>query len=496
MKKFFVVNLLFMLSLNLLIKSFWILGIDRSVQNALPSGEYGVYYALLNFSYLFNIILDFGINNFNNKTIAQNTFLLKKYFARILPLKLILAGVYIVAVFVVALIGGYKSRSFNMLMWLCLFQILTYFLTYFRSNISGLLLFKTDSILSILDKSLTIIFCSILLWTSFLKEDFKVEYFVYVQVLSIFISCVVALAICLTKTGFIKLVWNKAFMLAILKYGFPFALLSLLMSFYNRIDSVFLERLLDDNGFAAGVYASGFRLVDSANMVSYLFSVILLPFFAKLIKDSKLLPTDFVGEKNKNIKDIIKISFHLLLVLSMGFVLVSFLYSNELMTLLYNKNIEESAEVYRILCFCFIPVSTTYIFGTLLTANGSMKKLNIVAACGMVMNIVLNIILVPKYQQNGSAVSSLVSQVVTAILQVWIAIRIFNISFNAKYVTKIISFVLCITLMSYLVYNVELMWGYRIVITLTVIIILAFVFKVFSIKDITTFVTTSLKDKK
>lgn len=496
MKKFFVVNLLFMLSLNLLIKSFWILGIDRSVQNALPSGEYGVYYALLNFSYLFNIILDFGINNFNNKTIAQNTFLLKKYFARILPLKLILAGVYIVAVFVVALIGGYKSRAFNMLMWLCLFQILTYFLTYFRSNISGLLLFKTDSILSILDKSLTIIFCSILLWTSFLKEDFKVEYFVYVQVLSIFISCVVALAICLTKTGFIKLVWNKAFMLAILKYGFPFALLSLLMSFYNRIDSVFLERLLDDNGFAAGVYASGFRLVDSANMVSYLFSVILLPFFAKLIKDSKLLPTDFVGEKNKNIKDIIKISFHLLLVLSMGFVLVSFLYSNELMTLLYNKNIEESAEVYRILCFCFIPVSTTYIFGTLLTANGSMKKLNIVAACGMVMNIVLNIILVPKYQQNGSAVSSLASQVVTAILQVWIAIRIFNISFNAKYVTKIISFVLCITLMSYLVYNVELMWGYRIVITLTVIIILAFVFKVFSIKDITTFVTTGLKDKK
>lgn len=496
MKKFFVVNLLFMLSLNLLIKSFWILGIDRSVQNALPSGEYGVYYALLNFSYLFNIILDFGINNFNNKTIAQNTFLLKKYFARILPLKLILAGVYIVVVFVVALIGGYKSRAFNMLMWLCLFQILTYFLTYFRSNISGLLLFKTDSILSILDKSLTIIFCSILLWTSFLKEDFKVEYFVYVQVLSIFISCVVALAICLTKTGFIKLVWNKAFMLAILKYGFPFALLSLLMSFYNRIDSVFLERLLDDNGFAAGVYASGFRLVDSANMVSYLFSVILLPFFAKLIKDSKLLPTDFVGEKNKNIKDIIKISFHLLLVLSMGFVLVSFLYSNELMTLLYNKNIEESAEVYRILCFCFIPVSTTYIFGTLLTANGSMKKLNIVAACGMVMNIVLNIILVPKYQQNGSAVSSLASQVVTAILQVWIAIRIFNISFNAKYVTKIISFVLCITLMSYLVYNVELMWGYRIVITLTVIIILAFVFKVFSIKDITTFVTTSLKDKK
>lgn len=496
MKKFFVVNLLFMLSLNLLIKSFWILGIDRSVQNALPSGEYGIYYALLNFSYLFNIILDFGITNFNNKTIAQNTFLLKKYFARILPLKLILAGVYVVAVFVVAFIGGYKSRAFNMLIWLCLFQIFTYSLTYFRSNISGLLLFKTDSVLSILDKSLTIVFCSILLWTPFLKGDFKVEYFVYVQVLSIFISCMVAFIICLTKTGFVKLAWNKAFMLAILKYGFPFALLSLLMSFYNRIDSVFLERLLDDNGFAAGIYASGFRLVDSANMVSYLFSVILLPFFAKLIKDTKLLPADFVGDRNKNIKDIIKISFHLLLVLSMGFVLVSFLYSNELMTLLYNKNIEESAVVYRILCFCFIPVSTTYIFGTLLTANGSMKKLNIVAACGMVMNVVLNIILVPKYQQNGSAVSSLLSQIVTAILQVWIAMKIFQIRFNAKYVTRIVSFVICLTLVAYLIYNLEMMWFYRAMITLVGIIILAFVFKVFNIKDITNFVSAGIKEKE
>lgn len=495
MKKFFVINLIFMVTLNLLIKSFWILGIDRSVQNALPSGEYGLYYALLNFSYLFNIILDFGITNFNNKTIAQNTFLLKKYFARILPLKLLLAVVYVAAVVIVAFISGYESRAFKMVLWLSVFQIFTYFLTYFRSNISGLLLFKTDAVLSVLDKSLTILFCSILLWTPFLKGDFKVEYFIYVQVTSIFISCLVALIICLKKTGFVKLVWNKAFMIAILKYGFPFALLSLLMSFYNRVDSVFLERMLDDNGCAAGIYASGFRLVDSADMVAYLFSVILLPFFAKLIKDAKLLPSYSAEDRYKDIKDIIKIAFHLLLVISTCFVVVSFLYSKELMTLMYNKNISESADVYRILCFCFIPVSSTYVFGTLLTANGSLKYLNIVAALGMIMNIVLNIILVPQYQQNGSAVSSLSSQLITAALQVLIAVRIFNIKFSAKYVLNIIGFVLCLCLTSYLIYRIELFWIYRVVITLCLIVLQAFVFKVFKIKDITTLVSKSLKDK-
>lgn len=461
------------------------MGIDRSVQNCVSSGEYGIYYALLNFSYMFNIILDFGITNFNNKTIAQNTVLLKKYFERILPLKLILAGVFVVALFVVAFFTGYKGRMLHLLFWLAVFQILTYFLTYFRSNISAFLLFKTDSVLSVLDKALTILFCSVLLWTSFLKKRFCVEYFVYAQVLAMFISCVTAFSICLLKTGKIGLKWNFTFMIAILKYGFPFALLSLLMACYNRIDGVFLERILRDNGVAAGIYASGFRIVDSANMVSYLFSVILLPLFAKLIKD------------RADIKGIVHISSHLLLFAGMCFVCVSFLYSRELMELLYNKNIEQSAQVYRILCFCFLPISFTYIFGTLLTANGSLAKLNIVAASGMILNITLNLILVPLYRQNGSAVSSLSSQLLTAILQILIALKIFHIRFELKYFFKLTFYILTLIVSAIAISRIGTMgWPYKVGLTVVLFGVLSFVFKIFDVKDIALFVSTGVNSRK
>jgi hypothetical protein len=33
----------------------------------------------------------------------------------------------------------------------------------------------------------------------------------------------------------------------------------------------------------------------------------------------------------------------------------------------------------------FVGISTTYIFGTLLTANGSLKQLNIMALAGMII---------------------------------------------------------------------------------------------------------------
>ncbi|MDO5760108.1 MAG: polysaccharide biosynthesis C-terminal domain-containing protein, partial [Bacteroidota bacterium] len=370
------------------------------------------------------------------------------------------------------------------LFWLALFQVFTYLLTYLRSNISALLLFKTDSILSVLDKSLTIIFCSILLWTNFLKTEFRVEYFVYVQVLSLFLTMIVALIIVLRKTGFVPLVWDTKFNILILKYGLPFAILSLLMAFYNKIDSVLLERLLDDNGIASGIYAAGFRLVDSANMVSYLFSVILLPLFAKLIKDKA------------DIKGILKISSHLLLLVSVCFAIVSFLYSEELMSLLYNKNIEQSASVYRILCFCFIPISATYVFGTLLTANGSLKYLNIVAGFGMLINIVLNLLLIPNYREDGSAMASLTAQSITAILQIILVLRIFVIKFNWKYVLQLVFFVLCMLISCLLIYNISIGWITRILISGAMAIGLSFVFRVFDPKELLSFVSQSIKERK
>ena len=70
MRKNFITNIGFLLLLNLLVKPFWILGIDRSVQNAIGAEAYGTYFALFNFAFLFQVVLDFGINNYNNRQIA------------------------------------------------------------------------------------------------------------------------------------------------------------------------------------------------------------------------------------------------------------------------------------------------------------------------------------------------------------------------------------------------------------------------------------------
>lgn len=473
MRKFFVTNLFFLLTLNILIKSFWILGIDRGIQNAVSAQEYGVYFALLNFTFLFNILLDFGITNYNNRMIARHTNLLKKYFARIIPLKILLSVLYMLVVIVSGLFLGYDCWQTKMLFWMCLTQVLSSFISYFRSNITSLMLFKTDSIISVLDRFLLIVVCGFMLWNSRLRQSFSIERVVYAQFLTMLITFLVALSVCLAKTGFVRMKWNKAFGFLLLRDGLPFAVLGLLMACYNKMDSVMLLSLVDDNGKSSGIYASGFRLVDSANMVSYLFSVILLPLFSKMIKE------------NKKITDVMGAAFHLLLIITTSFVAISLLYSRELMELLYNKHIEESAEVYRWLSFCFVPISMTYIFGTLLTANGSLKYLNIIAGLGMLMNIGLNFILIPLFQQNGAAITSLITQTVTAALQAWLALKIFKVKFDWKYCLKIVFYVFAVAVAAVAVrYALSASWIMKTAVSLVLFVVMAFAVRILSLKDV------------
>src|ERR1022692_1800137 len=124
MQKKFITNLAIVLSLNLLIKPFWILGVDRQVQNAVGLNHYGLYYSIFMFSFLLNILLDLGITNFNNKNIAQNNHLLSKHFASIAMLKFLLAGLFTVVTLAIGLIVGYDFIQMKLLIMVVFNQIL------------------------------------------------------------------------------------------------------------------------------------------------------------------------------------------------------------------------------------------------------------------------------------------------------------------------------------------------------------------------------------
>lgn len=327
-----------------------------------------------------------------------------------------------------------------------------------------------------------ILICSVLLWGQIPYFHFTIEWFVYAQTISYVITALIAFAVVVGKTNYLRFHWNLSFFRLILKKSFPYALLILLMGMYSRIDSFLIERLLPDGDIQAGIYASAFRLLDVANNMSgVLIAGLLLPIFARMIKQKKQL------------SQMVKLPLTLLIIISATVASITVFYSLEITTLLYHQHIDETTIEYanrmnttslviEILMIVYIATSSTYIFGTLLTANGSLKTLNLVAFGGVILSWSLNFLLIPNYASVGSAFAGLAAQWGTAIIQAYLAIKILKLKFEIGFLIKISAFTTLTFIISYITYNLIPNPFIGICVSILLIVSLAFLLKLLNIK--------------
>lgn len=414
--------------LNLIIKPFYIFGIDAEVQNQVGTSEYGLYFSLLNLTFLFNIILDFGIANYTSKTIAQHPKLIGSYFSKLLSIKFLLFIVYIVAIMFIGFVINYDSYSIKILLLLVFNQFLISGVQFVRASLTGLHLFKTEAFLSVFDRLLLIITCSVLLWTDCLVKEFTIFTFILAQMIAYGTTVIVSLILIFKQVKHIHIEFNKIYTLSLLKQSAPYAILIFLMFIYNRIDAIMIERLLVDGRYKAGIYAQGFRYLDAVNMIALLFAGLLLPIYARLI------------QSKKEIYSMVKTPVNLLIPGSILIAITGYFYATSIMGWRYDDVTPTSFASFSILILSFIPIAFTYIFGTLLTANGNLRALNYMALFGVILNLTLNFILIPKYEVLGAANATLITQIITACIQIILAYRLFKFKIDFVLLFKIIFF--------------------------------------------------------
>lgn len=430
MHKVFFNNLVLIVILNLIVKPFYLFGVDAQIQNTVGAADYGMYFALMNFSFLFNILLDVGINSYNTKNIAEQPHVIERYLGSILGLKVFLGFGYAFITIGVALILGYQNFHLKLLSFLVLNQFLVSTILYFRSNFAGLHWFKTDALMSVLDRVLLISISMVLLYGGVTEKGFQIEWFVYAQTFSYGLTAAIGLVITLFKIGSVRPKLKPILSYAILKKSAPYALLILLMMLYSRIDAVMLERLLDDGKEQAGHYAQGFRLLDASNIFALLVAGLLLPIFSRMIK------------ARENIIPLLRSSGKLLVGIALLVAIICSMFAYPIMTMIYNHGEVEASKAFPWIISSFVPMASTYIFGTLLTANGSLRQLNIMATFGVVLNVALNLWLIPSYASEGAAIATFSTQVVTAVWQIVLVLRVFDFGIHFKSVLQLFVFTL------------------------------------------------------
>lgn len=429
MQKKFISNLVLMVFLNLLVKPFAIFGIDATVQNRVGAETYGLYFSLLNLTFLFNIVMDLGINNFTTKNISQYPHIVSRYMGKLFSFRLLLFGFYMIITFGLGLILGYRGNEIIILFFLVLNQFLATLIAYFRSHFAGFLFFKSDALISVLDRILLIIFCGILLLSTSQKGEFKIEWFVWIQTLCYGLTAIFAFFLLIKQIGIPKFSWHWSFSKAIIKKSIPYALLILLMMIYTRSDSVVLERLHPNGSHEAGIYAQGFRLLDAFFLFGMIFANLLFPLFSRLIKTKESILPLLMTSGN--------------LLIGGSIILVTFCYFNSeyIVSLIYKHDVTQSISSFKWLMLSFIGMSSSLIFGTLLTANGDLRILNMYSFITIILNLGLNLLLIPKYGATGTAFVAFITQCFIALVQFIYCAKEFHFQFSIIEMVRYLLFV-------------------------------------------------------
>lgn len=399
--------------LNLVVKPVWIFFIDRQVQNTVGHEVYGSYFAALNLSYVLLFIADAGLSNAMNQKAASGQ---PVHTALYLKLKIFLSLLYIIVICFVGWITNLDQ--WQLLFYVAGIQLLTSFFLFLRSLITANQFFITDAFFSVIDKILMILLCGGFIYYPLTFGSINLLLFLEIQLLCISLAVVAALFFVLKKQLFRSEIKENIFFL--LKTIAPFALIILLMSMHYRLDGFLLERLHVNGAYEAGIYASAYRLLDACNMAGYMAASFLVPFVARHQLDKTLLEEVIVDTR------------HGLLFFGIGVACFTVLFAPWIQQLLYHTNNSYNSGVIQ-LCIAVLPAYLfMHIYGSVLTATARLRSLLFILTISVLLNMLLNIVLIPSYGAVGCCIAALASHYFCAFACYIIATRSLLLSFMVR----------------------------------------------------------------
>lgn len=394
--------------LNAIIKPLWIFGVDRLVQNSVGTTAYGTYFSLFNLSIVFSFLLDWGFTNFFNRQLASQEKDFIDHAGNFLFIKVLLLLFYVAIVSLTAWLT--HIQRWDILFGVIFIQAFQSLFVFFRGVITAHQWFRTDAWLSVLDKTLMIIFCGSLLYFPLVFGEMTIDRFLLVQVSCSLLAMLSAWVIILKRGIRFTVGKTTFFQKKIFRSAFPFAIILLLMSVHYRLDGFLLERIHKNGAHEAGVYAAAYRLLDAANMIGVLLASFLLPYIARR------------WSEGRDIAVVVLSARHFLVLFSIAIACIAFFLAPWIQKVLYHHDAIDAIRVMQWCLPALIGYSLVQIYGTVMTATGHIVSFCYITFFAVVINSTLNLLLIPSLGAQGSCYAALASQGfcgIAVLLYVW-----------------------------------------------------------------------------
>lgn len=401
----------------------------------LGDAEYGKLSFSQSFTSILVIFADCGLNVMSIREISKNKELAGKYLTNTLVIKLILAVITFVFICVIIEYMNYPKDTVVLVILIGISAIVNTFSQYLRSIFKAFEKIEYEALLNSL-YTLILVSTSLLL----LYKGFGLIEIAYVYVISELINFLLSLVVVVKKFTRPTYIIDFNFWKFLIKESLPFSMTMFVGIIYLRIDTVMLSMMKGDA--VVGWYNAACTIMYSLLFIPNIAILSIFPLMSKCNRN----PDD--------LKIIIEKSAKYLLIISLVITMVIFILSDEIIYTIYGEMFTNSSIVLKILCIYlplrFINNVTGY---TLASINKEPYHAfgGLIGAC---TNILLNLLLIPKYSFVGAAVATVITEVILFTVYNNFVARFFNkIPVKKLYLKPVISFLIVFYSFYFLDYN-------------------------------------------
>ena len=347
---------------------------------------FGTLYLAMSFGLLFGVVVEFGLNQQLVRAIARDRDLAGPYLVNALAIKLVLAVVAYLSILALIYGLGYSAEAMRVVAVYSLILVSNGLSTTFTAVYQGTQRVVFAAAGSIIEKVLVCLLAVILLWLGF----------GVVTMAAVFVAGSAASALwqglCLRRVARVELRLDRSVIGTLVRNAIPFFAYWVLGSLYYRLDTILLSKLTGPE--VLGWYGAAYRLFDTLVFLpSIVASAILFPILAQLSVQS-----------HAALRRAMRKGLDTILIVGLPISVGLFTLAEPIIQTIYRRTeFMQAVPALQWLAVGLLLLYVNSILGVTLVSLNEERKLTLLAGLALVLNLGLNLVLIPLFQHVGAA---------------------------------------------------------------------------------------------
>lgn len=353
----------------------------------------GILSFALAFTAIFGVFADLGLGTLTIREVARDKSLVEKYLGNLLAIKTILVIITFGLIALTVNLLDYPEETIKVVYIIALSVVFTAFTQMFNS------IFQAFEKMEYVSGGMILSSALLLLGALFaIKKDFGVVGFASVYVLASVIVLGYSFIISTWKFIIPKMKVDLVFWKKTLRAASPFLISAILLAFYTRIDIMMLSLMQGDK--EVGWYSAAWKIVEAFLSIPAIYMMAIFPVMSSFYKFS-----------NNSLRVLYQKSFRYLFVLGLPIGISITILADRFISLIYGAEFIQSVPALQILIWVLIFSFFIYLLGHLLAAINQQRLNALSAGMGVVINVSLNLALIPLFSHLGASISTLITQI-------------------------------------------------------------------------------------